>query len=100
MRIETIGIVGAGQIGTGIAQVAALSGFEVKLLRLTIRKLTFNVANQLRRPCLGYLMPATPLQVSNAAAVPTTVTGSRAIFSSLTCPRRIPGLPKSHLVHG
>ena len=29
MQIETIGIVGAGQMGNGIAQVAAMSGLQV-----------------------------------------------------------------------
>ncbi len=32
--IETIGIVGAGQMGTGIAQVAATAGYQVKMLDL------------------------------------------------------------------
>ncbi|HEX7124736.1 MAG TPA: 3-hydroxybutyryl-CoA dehydrogenase [Thermodesulfobacteriota bacterium] len=31
MTIETIGVLGAGQMGSGIAQVAALAGFEVVL---------------------------------------------------------------------
>ena len=32
MAIESIGVVGAGQMGTGIAQVAASAGFHVRLL--------------------------------------------------------------------
>jgi 3-hydroxybutyryl-CoA dehydrogenase len=32
MAIESIGVVGAGQMGTGIAQVAATAGFNVRLL--------------------------------------------------------------------
>ena len=32
MAIENIGVVGAGQMGTGIAQVAAAAGFQVRLL--------------------------------------------------------------------
>ena len=32
MAIESIGVVGAGQMGTGIAQVAASAGFRVRLL--------------------------------------------------------------------
>jgi 3-hydroxybutyryl-CoA dehydrogenase len=31
MEIRTIGIVGAGQMGCGIAQIAARSGFDVVL---------------------------------------------------------------------
>ncbi len=31
MTIETVGVVGAGQMGSGIAQVAAVAGFEVRV---------------------------------------------------------------------
>ena len=31
MAIETIGVVGAGQMGNGIAHVLALAGYEVRL---------------------------------------------------------------------
>ena len=31
MKVETIGVVGAGQMGNGIAHVAALAGFRVVL---------------------------------------------------------------------
>ena len=31
MKIETIGVIGAGQMGSGIAHVAALAGYRVKL---------------------------------------------------------------------
>ena len=31
MEIKTVGIVGAGQMGNGIAHVFALAGFDVKL---------------------------------------------------------------------
>jgi 3-hydroxybutyryl-CoA dehydrogenase len=34
-RIETIGVVGAGQMGRGIAQVAATNGYKVRLLDAT-----------------------------------------------------------------
>ncbi|MEI8395364.1 MAG: 3-hydroxyacyl-CoA dehydrogenase NAD-binding domain-containing protein, partial [Rhodospirillaceae bacterium] len=30
--IEKIGIIGAGQMGTGIAQVCAVAGYEVRML--------------------------------------------------------------------
>ena len=32
MQIEHIAVIGAGQMGTGIAQVAAAAGFQVQLL--------------------------------------------------------------------
>ena len=31
MAIETVGIIGAGQMGAGIAQVAAMAGYKVLL---------------------------------------------------------------------
>ena len=31
MNIQTIGVLGAGAMGTGIAHVAALNGFQVKI---------------------------------------------------------------------
>ena len=42
--IETIGVVGAGQMGRGIAQVCATSGYQVKLLDLKVEVLTASVA--------------------------------------------------------
>ena len=42
--IETIGIVGAGQMGIGIAQVATLAGYQVKLLDLKEEMLTASMA--------------------------------------------------------
>ncbi len=54
--IETIGIVGAGQMGSGIAQVCALAGYQVKLLDLkegllaaSVRKIAANLARQVSK---------------------------------------------------
>lgn len=41
MEIKSIGVVGAGQMGRGIAQVAAFSGFEVKLFDVSKESLEF-----------------------------------------------------------
>lgn len=43
MNISTIGIVGAGQMGRGIAQVAAQSGFKVQLFDVSAESLEFGV---------------------------------------------------------
>lgn len=54
--IKTIGIIGAGQMGNGIAHIAALSGFEIKLLdsskdalRKALETIDRNMERQVRR---------------------------------------------------
>ncbi len=54
--IQKIGIIGAGQMGNGIAHIAALSGFEIKLLdsnkdalRKAIETIDRNMERQVRR---------------------------------------------------
>ncbi|MEO1093094.1 MAG: 3-hydroxybutyryl-CoA dehydrogenase [Pseudomonadota bacterium] len=44
-EIETIGVIGAGQMGNGIVQVAAQSGFTVKLLDVNRERLDLGMAN-------------------------------------------------------
>ena len=44
MKIQTVGIVGAGTMGNGIAQVAAVAGFEVVLIDVTDAALAKGVA--------------------------------------------------------
>lgn len=44
MKIQTVGIVGAGTMGNGIAQVAAVAGFEVVLIDVTEAALAKGVA--------------------------------------------------------
>ena len=55
-RIRTVGVVGAGQMGSGIAHVAALSGFDVRLvdiaepaLERSLGVIDRNMERQLRR---------------------------------------------------
>ncbi len=43
--IKSIGIIGAGQMGTGIAQVAALAGYDVRLEDVNAKALDAAVAN-------------------------------------------------------
>jgi 3-hydroxybutyryl-CoA dehydrogenase len=38
-KIECIGVIGAGQMGTGIAEVAALAGFDVRMLDIAKERL-------------------------------------------------------------
>ncbi len=56
MDIQTIGIVGAGQMGNGIAHVLALAGFDVKLtdvsedaLRAAVEIIDGNLERQVNR---------------------------------------------------
>jgi 3-hydroxybutyryl-CoA dehydrogenase len=44
-EINTVGIIGAGQMGTGIAQVCALAGMDVRLNDLTDEKIKAGLAN-------------------------------------------------------
>ena len=43
-RIESVGVVGAGQMGSGIAHVCALAGYDVQLLDMTDELLAKAVA--------------------------------------------------------
>jgi 3-hydroxybutyryl-CoA dehydrogenase len=59
MKVRTIGIVGAGQMGCGIAHVAAASGFDVILTDIEVRildeglaSISDNVDRQIRRGTL------------------------------------------------
>jgi 3-hydroxybutyryl-CoA dehydrogenase len=45
MKITTVGIIGAGQMGCGIAQVCAASGYDVLLNDATPDRLTMGLAN-------------------------------------------------------
>lgn len=52
MNIQTVGVVGSGQMGRGIAQVAAFSGFDVVMYDLSQESLDFGmefIKNQLVR---------------------------------------------------
>lgn len=52
LNIQSIGIVGAGQMGRGIAQVAAMSGFEVKIFDVSsegLKKGVDFIQNQLTK---------------------------------------------------
>ncbi|WP_460159818.1 3-hydroxybutyryl-CoA dehydrogenase [Pseudomonas sp. S3_F07] len=52
MHLQTIGVIGAGTMGNGIAQVCALAGFEVTLLDISasaLEKALANVAKNLDR---------------------------------------------------
>ena len=59
-EIKNIGIIGAGQMGSGIAQVAALAGYEVRLedinakaLDAAVASITRNLERQMARGKLG-----------------------------------------------
>ena len=41
MNIKKIGVVGAGQMGRGIAQVAAMSGYETQIFDISTESLSF-----------------------------------------------------------
>jgi 3-hydroxybutyryl-CoA dehydrogenase len=105
-KIETVGIVGAGQMGGGIAHVAALAGYDVLLYDISgdrieagIATISGNMARQvasgkldekLRNAAVGRIKPATTIEalagadlVIEAATEDETV--KRKIFAQL-CP--------------
>ncbi len=58
--IERIGVIGAGQMGNGIAHVASVAGYDVQLLdtdkerlELAIVTIEENMARQVRRTLLS-----------------------------------------------
>ncbi|SFQ77083.1 3-hydroxybutyryl-CoA dehydrogenase [Nitratireductor indicus] len=105
-KIEKVGVIGAGQMGSGIAHVAALAGYQVKLYDLSaerieggIATISGNLARQVssgkledkeRQDTLARIGPATTMEgladmdlVIEAATEDETV--KRKIFSQL-CP--------------
>ncbi|WP_159586066.1 3-hydroxybutyryl-CoA dehydrogenase [Chelativorans xinjiangense] len=105
-KIETVGIVGAGQMGSGIAHVSALAGYRVKLYDISperieagIATISGNMARQVssdkledkeRQKALGRIAPANALEdladcdlVIEAATEDETI--KRKIFAQL-CP--------------
>lgn len=109
-KIETIGIIGAGQMGGGIAHVAALAGFQVHLYDISaeriekgIATISGNLARQVssgkledsaRKAALALIAPAP--QLTDLAGVDLAIeaatedeTVKRKIFAQL-CPQLNP----------
>ena len=58
-EIKTVGVIGAGQMGTGIAHVCALAGYEVALNDITEERIEAGLrtirANMARQVAKGYI---------------------------------------------
>ena len=85
--IKKIGVIGAGQMGNGIAHVAALAGFDITLLDIDPERLdaartaiTGNLDRQVRRTIVSGEDRDAALGLSTAERTPPT-TESRAIKS-------------------
>ncbi|MFC5586183.1 3-hydroxybutyryl-CoA dehydrogenase [Nitratireductor kimnyeongensis] len=105
-KIEKVGVIGAGQMGSGIAHVAALAGYNVKLYDLSAERIEAGIAtisgnmarqvssgkleDKVRQDALACIAPATTMEaladmdlVIEAATEDETV--KRKIFAQL-CP--------------
>ncbi|WP_367717779.1 3-hydroxybutyryl-CoA dehydrogenase [Nitratireductor sp. GISD-1A_MAKvit] len=105
-KIDTVGVIGAGQMGSGIAHVAALAGYKVKLYDLSAERIEAGIATisgnmarqvssgkldeKVRQEALACIAPATTMEaladvdlVIEAATEDETV--KRKIFAQL-CP--------------
>jgi len=110
MAIETVGIIGAGQMGAGIAQVSASAGYKVLLYDIAadrIEKGLANISGNLarsvahgkltedeRKAALGLISPATELSALAAAdlvieAATEDESVKRKIYTQL-CPQLNP----------
>lgn len=75
MAIHTIGVLGAGQMGAGIAQVAALSGFDVTMQDISegaLEKAMSNIARRLDRMVQREKIPASDRDAALAHLSSTT----------------------------
>ena len=61
--IKTIGVIGAGQMGSGIAHVAAFAGYDVRLSDISedaLKRAVANIGKNLDRAALTKAFEPTP----------------------------------------
>jgi 3-hydroxybutyryl-CoA dehydrogenase len=78
MAIRTVGVIGAGQMGSGIAQVCAVAGFDVRLNDLSPEKLDTAIAGIERRLAKAARAGQIAAEVPGAALARIGKTGSIA----------------------
>ncbi|CAI8354369.1 MAG: putative 3-hydroxybutyryl-CoA dehydrogenase [Hyphomonas sp. TMED17] len=74
MEIKTVGVIGAGQMGNGIAHVCALAGYDVRLsdvsehtLEQALRNIERNLARQVSKDTISVDMAQATMQRINAS---------------------------------
>lgn len=74
MEIKTVGVIGAGQMGNGIAHVCALAGYDVRLsdvseqaLEQALRNIERNLARQVSKDTISVDMAQAAMQRINAS---------------------------------
>ena len=81
--IESIGVLGAGQMGGGIAHVAAVAGFQVVLVDISDERAEAGKAGITRRIARGVTKGRMSQEDADAAVARITATGDIGAFASV-----------------
>ena len=88
MEVKTFGVIGSGQMGSGIAQVAAQSGFDVVLVDISSAALAKGLATIAKS--LERLVAKGKLAPESSAAAPAKITSAGGLDAYETTSGRGP----------
>ena len=92
MNIRSIGVVGSGQMGNGISQVAACSGFNVTMVDINEQFLERGIGAI--RNSLGRLVSKEKMSQDDADSAISLVTTSTALDSLAECDLVVEAIPE------
>ena len=92
MKIRSIGVVGSGQMGNGISQVAACSGFNVTMVDINEQLLERGISTI--RNSLGRLVSKEKMSQDDADSSISLVTTSTALDSLAECDLVVEAIPE------